>query len=120
MEKDKWSYECVHHALMYWIYKNEKLVCSIEDREDARRIVAGMNACAGIETEMLEIPNLIDSLVAARTSMLRAHNHELANLCLALAKLLPEKTAEIHGLTTIVENIAVSPDAETKIVWSEK
>jgi len=117
---DKWSYEYFSRTMRYLIYKNEKLVCSAANVDDARRIVAGMNACAGIETEMLEIPNLIDSLVAARTSMLRAHNHELANLCLALAKLLPEKTAEIHGLTTIVENIAVSPDAETKIVWSEK
>jgi len=55
MEKDKWSYEYFGQTAKYLIYKNEKLVCSAANVEDARRIVACVNACAGIDTETLEL-----------------------------------------------------------------
>lgn len=42
-------------AMKYWVYDNlDRVVGLSKDKETARRIVAAVNACEGIETEWLE------------------------------------------------------------------
>ena len=56
-------------------------------KANARRIVAAVNACAGIETKMLGIPNLLQSLVAARTNELKTENADLTKINADLTKM---------------------------------
>lgn len=54
--KMKLRYEFVHDAMKFWVFDDDRggLLLSTDKKEDARRIVAAVNAVAGIGTEWLE------------------------------------------------------------------
>jgi hypothetical protein len=52
---EKWEHEYNSNAMKQWIYKDGRLVCSVNKLEDAERITACVNACAGITTGALEL-----------------------------------------------------------------
>lgn len=62
-ELGKWSFEWSENAMKYWICDGVgRLVISVTEKDTARRIVACLNACIGLQTEYLETVKLVDEL----------------------------------------------------------
>lgn len=110
--KEPWEaelYKTIHpNTKMYWINKNTSI--GTENSADARRIVACVNACAGISTELLKrTKSYVLSAVEMDGEIIKDRNWKL------LRTERDELLASLNTYQTIIEEYANAPDLAARL-----
>jgi hypothetical protein len=78
--------------------RNQNRICFDVTEDDARRIVACVNACAGMETELLENVAMLGETLLARFELLKKQEAKLKSQRDELLAALEDLVGDVEGL----------------------